>query len=384
LDFIGAAHRSYRFDLRFKALLNDPLRSVQREVDEGFSHLPAGCTIQLERIARQYVLENIRQALRQTRNVLIREVAAFGQALGRCPTLAEFLDHYQFETDDLYRRGVTWSRLCFEAGLLSELVDPDEERLTLGLRRFQHVDDPAQIRRLLDFTSLVSPLTSEPVDEFDRRVLLMQHFSIWGRDGAVNSLAESINRFIRNPHHLDELSQLLRYRLSRITSVAPRLTLPFICPLTLHASYTRDEILAALGVWTLAHQREMREGVLFVDDLPADLFLFTLNKTEREYSPTTMYQDYAIGEDLFHWQSQSTTSQTSPTGARYIHHLQRAHTILLFARENNRHHGLACPYSFLGPANYVSHTGSRPMSIVWKLHYPLPARLYRRFARLAV
>jgi superfamily II DNA or RNA helicase len=385
LDFIGAAHRSYRFDLRFKALLNDPLKGVQQEIEEGFCRLPAGCTIQLEPVARQHVLENIRQALRQTRNVLVGELAQFAAALRRRPTMGEFLDHYQLDTDDVYRRGLSWSRLCFEAKILPALDDPDEERLTAGLRRFQHVDDPVLIRRLLEFCDAAAPaLTAEPSDEADRRRLLIQHFSVWGRDSGMDSLAESVNRLARNPYHRDELEELLRYRLGRVTSVAPTAALPFLCPLTLHASYTRDEILAALGVWTLSQRRDMREGVLYVRELPTDLFLFTLNKTEKEYSPTTMYQDYAIGEDLFHWQSQSTTSETSPTGRRYVEQRANGHTVLLFAREDNRRNGLACPYSFLGPADYVSHAGSRPMSIVWKLRHALPAKLYRRFARLAI
>lgn len=37
-------------------------------------------------------------------------------------------------------------------------------------------------------------------------------------------------------------------------------------------------------------------------------------------SPTTMYEDYLISHDLFHWQSQSNTSEQSPTGQRYIRH----------------------------------------------------------------
>lgn len=167
-------------------------------------------------------------------------------------------------------------------------------------------------------------------------------------------------------------------------SVPPTASLPFLCPLVLHASYTRDEILAALGVWSLDARPEMREGVKHLPALPADIFLFTLNKTEKDYSPTTMYQDYAISDSLIHWQSQSTTSDRSETGRRYIEHRARRHTILLFARENKHEHGLAAPYSFLGPADYVSHEGSRPMSVTWHLRHPLPARLLRRFQRLAV
>lgn len=128
----------------------------------------------------------------------------------------------------------------------------------------------------------------------------------------------------------------------------------------------------------------MREGVLHLPTILADAFLFTLHKTEKQYSPTTMYQDYAINERLFHWQSQSTTSADSPTGRRYIEQASRGYTILLFGREYKQENGLAAPYFFFGPARYVSHTGSRPISITWRLDHPLPAKLLRRMARLAV
>jgi hypothetical protein len=96
-----------------------------------------------------------------------------------------------------------------------------------------------------------------------------------------------------------------------------------------------------------------------------------------------MYEDYAISEELFHWQSQNTTSETSPTGCRYIQHRKRGNRILLFVREYKKINGLACPYSFLGSVDYVEHSGSRPMSIIWKLQNPMPAHLLRQTARLA-
>jgi hypothetical protein len=128
----------------------------------------------------------------------------------------------------------------------------------------------------------------------------------------------------------------------------------------------------------------MREGVLHLPECKSDVFLVTLNKTEAHFSPTTMYQDYAINERLFHWQSQSTTSAGSPTGQRYVEHHVRGYTVLLFAREHRNRNGLSEPFVFLGPARYVSHTGSRPMSITWKLQHDLPARLFRILARLSV
>ena len=153
--------------------------------------------------------------------------------------------------------------------------------------------------------------------------------------------------------------------------------LGFDCPLDLHCTctYTRDEVMAAVGLWTDDKQPAMREGVRWLPDQKTDLLFINLNKTEKDFSPTTMYEDYAINETLFHWQSQSTTSAESPTGQRYINHRREGSQVLLFVREHKKIAGQAQPYVFLGKANYVSHTGSRPMSIIWKLEEPMPASL---------
>ena len=94
-----------------------------------------------------------------------------------------------------------------------------------------------------------------------------------------------------------------------------------------------------------------------------------------------MYLDYAISDDLFHWQSQSTTSVESPTGQRY---LKGTGTILLFVRENKNGDGVSSSYCFLGPADYVSHNGSKPINVTWHLRYKMPARLCRMTERMAI
>ena len=169
------------------------------------------------------------------------------------------------------------------------------------------------------------------------------------------------------------------YENTDLVTVKPEL--PFDCPLELHANYTRDEILTALGNWKLGSTPEMREGVKYLPEINTDIFMVTLNKSEKQYSPTTMYLDYAISDDLFHWQSQSTTSVESPTGQRYI---KGTGTILLFVRENRKSDGIASSYCFLGPANCVSHNGSKPINVTWRLRYKMPARLCRMTERMAV
>jgi hypothetical protein len=97
-----------------------------------------------------------------------------------------------------------------------------------------------------------------------------------------------------------------------------------------------------------------------------------------DYSPATLYKDYAISPTLFHWESQSATSQASATGQRYIHHRERGSNVLLFVRQRRVQDGLTMPYTFLGPLDYVSHQHERPIQFVWHLQRPMPADFFRQ------
>ena len=91
-----------------------------------------------------------------------------------------------------------------------------------------------------------------------------------------------------------------------------------------------------------------------------------------------MYEDYSINKDLFHWQSQSTTADTSATGQRYMHHKALGNKILLFVRERKKNALGTMPYTCLGFVTYERHTGSRPMNIVWLLQKEIPAKYLRQ------
>ena len=108
--------------------------------------------------------------------------------------------------------------------------------------------------------------------------------------------------------------------------------------------------------------------------------LVTQHKAEKLYSPTTMYEDYVISEELFHWQSQNVTSPGSMVGQRYIHHEKMGISMLLFVRPTKSEGTKTVPYVFLGRVHYMSHEGSKPMSIVWKLEKKIPMRLYMELA----
>ena len=170
---------------------------------------------------------------------------------------------------------------------------------------------------------------------------------------------------------------LLRSRIHTLTDTLPDTLL------RVHATYTRAEVLAAMGVTSgegaSERVRESREGVLWVAHARVDVLFVTLDKSASTFSETTRYEDYPLSPELFHWQSQSRTRPSDPTGRRYQEHLAMGSQVWLFVRERPKdERGVAPAYRFLGPARYVSHTGERPMSITWALEFPMPAAMYAR------
>ena len=354
---------------------------IKNELENGFPNLPAGCSIQFERIAYQHVLENIQQSIKNQKSQIIQNIATFEADTGLKLTLANFLDYYELSIEHIYKRAC-WFRLCAEAKNINIETNPNEEILTKGLLKLAHINDSKWITFLLTFIS--SPTFNlANITKIDCKMLEMLFITLFGTANVSADLKTNIDILFKNPNIVKDLIELLKIRREQIVSVAPKKRFSFDCPLEIHSEYSSQEILIGLGHWNLKSQPAMREGVLHLKHIKADAFFITLNKTEKHYSPTTMYEDYAISETLFHWQSQSQTSEISPTGQRYINHKQNNHSILLFVREEKKDkNGNTSPYSFLGTAQYVEHSGSKPISIVWKLDYPMPAHLLRKTARL--
>jgi hypothetical protein len=133
----------------------------------------------------------------------------------------------------------------------------------------------------------------------------------------------------------------------------------------------------------LGRPSALREGVRWFPEHRTDVFFVTFRKTEGEYSPTTRYDDYVISPDELHWESQVQTTAASRTGIRYRTHAELGTHVLVFAREQKVRDGGTLPYFCMGPADYISHESERPMRVRWRLHQPLPERVYERFRAAA-
>ena len=385
LDFIGQANKKYNFEEKFAALLSNTTRSVSREIKEGFLSAPKGCYIQLEKIAARYVLDNICASYDRTSGLVAR-AASFTEDTGLPLTLGNLLDYYHLDPRAIYSKKLCFGRLCVRAGMVSDFTEPLEETMTRAFMRFSVVDSRRWIRFLLNLLPRLDSTDFAALSPAEQRMLQMFYVTVWGKAAEHwddESVLDNLYTLSDSPTLLGELQTLLRYQYSRIDFIDEPVDAGFDCPLDLHCTYTRDQLLVALDFLKPA---TVREGVKWLPDKNLDVLFVTLNKADKDYSPTTMYKDYSINESLFHWQSQSTTAENSATGQRYIHHREKGNRMLLFVREfkTDSRFGGAAAYTYLGTVNYVKHDGSRPMNITWKLDCPIPAKFLKRTNKLVV
>lgn len=385
LDFIGQANKHYNFEEKFAALLCNTNRTVAKEIQEDFVSLPKGCYIHLEKKAQQYILENIRHSY-GTSAGLINHIESFHEDTGQDLTLSNFLTYYHLDPRAIYKT-FTFSRLCVKAGVIDDFQEDLEDTLIKALKRFAVIDSRRWIRFILDDLSKLDLSQLQNLSDMQKKMLQMFYVTVWNKvidDFGSDEVMQNLDHLLHHsPVLWNELTELLQFRYDNIEFIDQPNRLDFTCPLDVYCTYTRDQFLVAMDYMK---PQNIREGVKWLPDHQVDVLLVTLNKSDREYSPTTMYNDYSISNTLFHWQSQSTTSEDSVTGQRYIHHQERGSKILLFVREykKNKVNGEPEAYTFLGTANYVKHSGSRPMNITWQLDNPIPARFLKKTNKLVV
>jgi superfamily II DNA or RNA helicase/HKD family nuclease len=375
LDFVGTHRKEFRFDARYRALLGGTRHDLEQSVETGFPFLPAGCHMELDRVASDIVLRSIRDAIPSRWSAKVLELRSLQQARGRVG-LAEYLSETGLELSDIYAGNRGWSELQEAAGLPVAAPGPHEGALRRGIARMQHVDDEQRIGRYLELLEAgTSPDVAEMTDTEQRLARMLVANLSDSIVGKQRSLQDAMDLVWAHPQiraETRDLLDVLRGGVDHVHSPA----LPGI-PLQIHARYTRIEILAAVGTGgSTAKTPQWREGVYDAKTLSADLLAFTLDKTSGDFSPTTRYRDYAITRELIHWESQSVTRADSPTGLRYQNHQATGRSILLFARTRTDDRA----FWFLGPATYIDHEGERPMAVTWKLHTPLPGDLFVAFA----
>ena len=214
---------------------------------------------------------------------------------------------------------------------------------------------------------------------------LMLHYDIWQDAKGFESLEDSICTIGKNQILVSEIKEVLRILLNKIDFVEKPIEMNYPMPLKIYGRYVRDQILSAFGFYSFEKKPSSREGVQNLKDKNTELLFVTLNKSEKDFSPTTLYNDFALSDTIFHWQSQNSTAPNTSKGESYINHCSLGKKILLFVREaNDDQFNNTMGFVFLGEANFLDYEGAKPMNIKWELTEPMPSYIWKDSAKMAI
>lgn len=392
LDFVGNARGEYDFSQKFRALVGKSRTSITDEIEKDFPHLPLGCSIVLQKQAKEIILQNIKNAIINQRK-LTSCIRGFAGQTDLPLTLSNFLNQNPNITiEDIYKNkidgGGGWSRLCIKAGVINDALDTEvEQAMFRGIsNRLLQCSSFSYLRFILKLLN-GNGLWNQ-ADAIENQFALMAHYDFWqkpGKEFGFYSLADSLSALTRDPRLKSECIEAVERMLDALNVEEIPMAISFGTALKMHVRYARDEILAAFGENSFDKKSSSREGVVEIKQRNMELLFVTLQKTEKKFSPTTLYHDYAINEFLFHWQSQNAARPDRGKGLSYIQHEQLGKQIILFVREQTSDEfGRAMGFINLGPVNLESHSGSQPMNITWRLEEPIPPYLWSSAAKLAV
>jgi len=386
LDFVGNARPEYNFENKFRALIGKTNTSVQKELEDNFPHLPLGCSIILEKKAKETILENIRKATKLGVNQLITKIINFQHQTSLPLTLNNFIELNNIPIETIYSKKESWSRLCQRAKVIDDFESINEKQIYSAIsNKWLSTNSTSYFNFILKIAKQGFNIRINDFDENQKTMLLMLYYDVWQKHGLFESLEESIRTIGKNKILVKEIIEVLEILIDKVDFKEIDIELPYKQPLMVHARYTRDQILTAFRKSNFDKIYTSMEGVVENVELNTELLFINLIKSAENFSPTTMYDDYAISETLFHWQSQNSSRPDKGKGLSYIKHHDNDKKILLFIREKaldeNKN---TMGYVFIGEGNFKENEGSKPMNIKWELNEPIPNYLWKESAKMSV
>lgn len=382
LDFVAQVNRQYDFTSRFRALCVRKDRSVEDQVKNGFTLLPHGCSIFMERKAQKYILANIHGAIYNSRR-LVRELMSYDTV----PTLSQFVDNCGQDVRLLYKGANCWTTLKIAAGKCAPLEHtPETARLVRGMGNLTHINSVAYLQFVRQFIADGCRLSAPSVPEgggarADSPFAVMLYYALFQERISklgFASVAEALHRVARYPQLVREMSELMDYLHANLELKTYPMSDDFPQGLELYGCYTREEVFAFYGRQTADKKMQgVASGAFSINERNTELLFVTLNKSEKDFSPSTQYNDYFISEWRFHWQSQNNMSHSN-AGERYVNQRENGRRFLLFVREDKRDgFGNTSPYYCMGLLDYVCSHGNFPMNIEWRLERPAMAKFVK-------
>ena len=373
LDFVGHCNKEFNYADRFRRLIGRTSMGVAEELEKDFPHLPLGCHITLEKKAKEYILENIKASIASFRkNRVITWIQTYSSETNKPLTLSNFLKWRQIPIEIFYKN-FTWNSLLFHAGKTYEQSKFEIELKRAVYKKWLSTDSYTYFSFIETVSKKRFRVNVSEMNYAEQQMSLMLYYDLFQEAGRYTSLQGMFNDLSTDGLFCNEMSELIVMLKNRCEAYEKEDNSSLMnFPLKLHGVYTKDQIFVAVGTSSIDKKSSCREGCERNKRLNVEAMFVDIIK-DREEGSNTNYNDFAINETLFNWETQNKVSPTSQAGQNYINETQ---TMLLFVRKQDSYpedKGRTMGFTYLGEVNLVRWQGAKPMEIVWKLKTPMPA-----------
>ena len=373
LDFVGNHNREFNGFSRYVQMSTRRDIPIEKQIEMGMPFLPAGCSVTLTKQAREKVLRNIREftaALRgqALKNHLIECIKNAGRDL----SLKELMERVSLDAPaPIFRQarpgvlnGTALRDEAFESNSgdgFNTIAQNDSRQMISYWRKMLNGDMDGMSAEDVHMSKFFL------LSAFYPKVSLQKTDAVW-------------DDFMSRRGIVKDMLEFLDWRASRVEPLRVVTFAETSKYLELHRTYNSKQISASIG----RSGGVIMSGTDFNRERNLDSFFITIRKPEAEFSPSTMYKDYAKSPHVFHWETPGRTTVDSSEGQRYLLGLSKK---MLFIRHSKKvrldvtgQHdlpGATAYYTFLGPVkNVLGHESEKPIGIDFEMEYDLPADVY--------
>ncbi len=401
LDFIGNHNRAFLIAIALKGSRYYDKDSLKVSVKNDFINIPGDTFIQLDRISKERILNQIEFENFNSMKYLKEEYNSFKALLqGKTPYYLMDYIKYDGSPDPIkfINKEKTYLEFLTKVEKDQRLIEivADEEYLKF----LRYISSMLPLKRPYEFQILLNLLNKESMDLKECKQVILKCIDTVDEDSVLHAMEvlnfnyydtsqkNRWNKIVELNQGVLRLSSLfknclqesdrkqyivdtLRYGLIRYKEEFNEVNygIPFF---KLYTQYTMQDV-ALVANYRKIHSSFRGSGLITFNQ---DYFLFVDLLKDSKIKESINYKDKFISRKLFQWQSPNSTSQGSERGKNIIKNKERNISLHLFVRKFKEIDGKIEPYIYIGKMNTIQYEGNKPITIVAELEHEVDAKIY--------
>lgn len=408
LDFIGNHNKVFLIAIALNGARYYDKDSLKVSIATDFANIP-GCTyIQMDRVAKERILEQIDSENFNSIKYIKEEYNEFKKMnSGVVPKL--LVDYLKFEgaANPIKFMKINNNKSKTYLGFLEKVGEDIEEIKLLENEEFTKIlkdlSGQLPLKRPFEFiilrylilnkcanleelnNEILKYIESVDLDTIRHSIecLLGKYYDTIQLKNKIILIREEENRYYLTKEFLEVLEKIefkiyiedcINYGLLRYEKEfgEKNYGVPFF---KLYNQYQMIDA-AILSNYRKTHSSFRGSGLLTNNN---EWFLFIDLHKEKDIKESINYKDKFINREVFQWQTPNSTSLSSERGRKLINNVESNIKLHLFVRKYKEIDKKVEPYIYIGKGDVIKYEGEKPITLELKLRNKIPIKLYTEF-----